>query len=131
LVYTDEDRVAHYSGGVLLNRGGLQMKANDLRSWLAEEGADNRLQKAFGDGAVQIVQSGPIRTRTGTSEHAEYYTDDDKIVLRGGDPTMNDSLRGNTRGAELTYYSDDDRLLVTGSDGKPAISHIRRKHPTK
>ena len=129
MVYTDQDRLAHYSGGVLLNRAGLQMKANDLRSWLAEEGADNRLQKAFADGAVQIVQTGPIRTRTGSSEHAEYYTDEEKIVLRGGNPTMNDSLRGNTRGTELTYYSDDDRLLVKGSDGKPAISHIRRKHP--
>jgi lipopolysaccharide export system protein LptA len=105
------------------------MKATDLRSWLAEEGADNRLQKAVADGAVEIVQAGPIRTRTGTSEHAEYYTDDEKIVLRGGVPTMNDSLRGNTRGTELTYYSNDDRLLVKGSDGKPAISQIRKKHP--
>jgi lipopolysaccharide export system protein LptA len=129
MVYTDEDRLAHYSGGVLLNRAGLQMKAAELRSWLAEEGADNRLQKAFADGGVQIVQTGPIRTRTGTSEHAEYYTDENKIVLRDGDPTMNDNVRGSTRGAELTYYSDDDRLLVKGSDGKPAISHIRKKHP--
>jgi lipopolysaccharide export system protein LptA len=129
MIYTDEDRLAHYSGGVVLNRAGLQMKAADMRSWLAEEGADNRLQKAFADGAVQIVQTGPIRTRTGSSEHAEYYTDENKIVLRGGDPTMNDNVRGNTRGAELTYYSDDDRLLVKGSDGKPAISHIKKKHP--
>ena len=129
MVYTDQDRLAHYSGGVLLNRAGLQMKAADLRSWLAEEGADNRLQKAVADGAVEIVQTGPIRTRTGTSEHAEYYTDDEKIVLRGGDPKMNDSLRGSTRGTELTYYSNDDRLLVKGSDGKPAISQIRKKHP--
>jgi lipopolysaccharide export system protein LptA len=129
MVYTDTDRLAHYSGGVALNRGGLEMKAADLRSWLAEEGADNRLQKAFADGAVQIVQKGPIRTRTGAAEHAEYYTDDNKIILRGGEPTMNDNVRGNTRGLELTYYSDDDKLLVTGSDGKPAVSHIRKKHP--
>lgn len=129
MVYTDQDRLAHYSGGVLLNRAGLQMKAVDLRSWLAEEGADNRLQKAFADGAVQIVQTGPIRTRTGSSDHAEFYTDENKIILRGGDPQMNDNVRGNTRGAELTYYSDDDKLLVKGSDGKPAVSHIRRKHP--
>jgi lipopolysaccharide export system protein LptA len=129
MVYTDQDRLAHYSGGVLLDRGTLQMKAADLRSWLAEEGADNRLQKAFADGGVEIVQKGPIRTRTGSSDHAEYYTDENKIVLRGGDPTMNDNVRGNTRGLELTYYSDDDRLLVKGSDAKPAISHIRKKHP--
>jgi lipopolysaccharide export system protein LptA len=129
MVYTDTDRLAHYSGGVQLTRAGLQMKAVELRSWLAEEGADNRLQKAFADGAVEIVQVGPIRTRTGKSEHAEYYTDEDKIVLRGGEPQMNDNVRGNTRGAELTYYSNDDRLLVNGTDAKPALSHILRKHP--
>jgi lipopolysaccharide export system protein LptA len=127
MVYTDSDRVAHYSGGVFLNRAGLQVKAVDLRAWLAEEGADNRLRKAFADGAVEVVQTGPIRTRTGLSEHAEYYTDEDKVVLRGGEPQLKDSLRGNTTGMELTYYSNDDRLLVTGSPAQPGISHIRRK----
>lgn len=128
LVYTDTDRLAHYSGGVFLNRAGLQVKAIDLRSWLNEEGADNRLQKAFADGAVEVVQVGPIRTRTGTSEHAEYYTDEDKIILRGGDPQMHDSIRGSTRGAELTYYSDDDRFLVNGSPAHPVASRILKKH---
>jgi lipopolysaccharide export system protein LptA len=129
MVYTDQDRLAHYSGGVFLNRGNLQMKSAELRSWLAEEGADDRLQKAYADGAVQIVQAGPLRTKTGTSEHAEYYTDEEKIILRGGDPQLSDNVRGSTRGTELTYYSNEDRLLVTGSAAKPAISHIRRKHP--
>ena len=129
MVYTDADRVAHYSGGVSLTRGNLQMKAADLRSWLAEEGADNRLQKAFADGNVQIVQTGPIRTRTGTAQHAEYYTDENKIILTGGRPAMNDNVRGNTQGQELIYYSDDDKLIVKGADGKPAISHILKKHP--
>lgn len=127
--YTEQDRLAHYGGGVLLTRGGLQVKAADLRSWLAEEGADNRLQKAFADGAVQIIQTTPLRTRTGASEHAEYYTDEEKVVLRGGDPQLNDSLRGSTRGAELIYYSDDDRLLVNGSPAHPVSSRIRRRHP--
>lgn len=129
MVYTDTDRLAHYSGGVFLSRAGLQVKAADLRSWLAEQGADNRLQKAFADGAVEIVQAGPVRTRTGSSEHAEYYTDEEKIILRGGDPQMRDSLRGSTRGAELTYYSDDDRLLVNGTAARPVSSRILRKHP--
>lgn len=129
LVYTDPDRLAHYSGGVVLNRAGLQINATALRAWLAEEGADSRLQKAFADGAARIVQTGPIRTRTGTGEHAEYYTDEEKIILRGGNPQMDDSLRGSTRGTQLTYYSDDDRLLVDGSAAAPAVSRIRRKHP--
>jgi lipopolysaccharide export system protein LptA len=129
LVYTDQDRLAHYSGGVFLDRGGLQVKANDVRSWLAEQGADSRLQKAFADGAVQIVQTTPERTRIGTSAHAEYYTDDGKVILRGGNPQLQDSLRGNTNGAELIYYATNDRLLVNGSAAHPATSYIRRKHP--
>lgn len=129
MIYTEQDRLAHYSGGVFLNRAGLQVKAVDLRSWLAEEGAENRLQKAFADGQVQIVQTGPVRSKTGTSEHAEYYTDEEKVVLRGGDPLLNDSLRGNTRGSELTYFANDDRLLVNGSQSQRATSLIRRKHP--
>jgi lipopolysaccharide export system protein LptA len=129
MAYTDQDRVAHYFGGVMLTRAGLQVKANDLRSWLAEAGADNRLVKAVAEGAVEIVQTGPLRTRTGTSEHAEYYTDENKVVLRGGNPQLNDSVRGNTRGTELTYYSDDDKLLVNGSTAQPVVSHIRRRHP--
>lgn len=129
MVYTEQNRLAHYSGGVFLNRAGLQVTAADVRSWLAEEGADSRLEKAFADGAVQVIQTGPVRTRIGTSEHAEYYTDEGKVVLRGGDPQLNDSLRGNTRGGELTYYATDDRLLVNGSAAHPAVSRIRRKHP--
>lgn len=129
MVYTEQNRLAHYSGGVSLNRAGLEVKAADVRSWLAQEGSASRLEKAFADGAVHIVETGPLRTRIGTGEHAEYYTDDEKVVLRGGDPQLNDSLRGNTRGGELTYYANDDRLLVSGSAAHPAISRIRRKHP--
>ncbi|HVN04956.1 MAG TPA: LPS export ABC transporter periplasmic protein LptC [Bryobacteraceae bacterium] len=128
MVYTDQDRLAHYSGGVVLSREGLQMKAVNLRAWLAEQSADSRLEKAFADGGVEIIQKGPLRTKTGSSEHAEYYTDEDKIVLRGGNPQMRDNVRGNTRGTELIYYSDDDRLLVNGSVASPALSHIVRKH---
>ena len=128
MVYTDADRLAHYSGGVVLHRGNLRMEAPELRAWLAEEGAESRLQKAFADGGAQIVQTGPVRARTGSAEHAEYYTDEEKIVLRGGHPEMTDSLRGSTRGAELTYYSKGDRLFVNGSEAQPAVSRLRRKH---
>jgi hypothetical protein len=105
------------------------MKAVDLRSWLAEEGADNRLQKAFADGAVQIVQTGPIRTGPAPASTPSITPMKIRSSCAAAIPTMNDNVRGNTRGAELTYYSDDDRLLVKGSDGKPAVSHIRKKHP--
>ena len=141
LVYTDQDRLAHYAGGVELNRPGLAVKSDELRAVLAESKSDDkgdkkdaddpepsRLEKAFADGHVEIVQTAPDRTRTGTSEHAEYYTDDERIILRGGKPQMLDSKKGYARGGELTYFVNDDRLLVAGGGPKErATGHLRRK----
>jgi lipopolysaccharide export system protein LptA len=76
---------------------------------------------------VEIVQAAPDRTRTGTSDHAEYFTDNERIVLRGGQPQMVDSKKGYARGTELTYFVNDDRLLVSGSAQQRATSRLRRK----
>ncbi len=144
LAYTDQDRLAHYTGGVVLTRPQLQVKADDLRAILAPQDNDkkteqkkdqngdddqesSRLEKAYADGHVEIVQAATDRTRTGTSDHAEYYTDNERIVLSGGEPQMVDSRKGFTRGAELTYYVNDDRLLVSGSPKEPATGRLRRK----
>jgi lipopolysaccharide export system protein LptA len=127
LVYTEENRLAVYTGGVLLNRPGLQVKGKELRAFLAESGADSRLEKAFADGAVEIVENAPDRTRTGTGEHAEYYTDAQKVLLRGGRPKLVDSVKGSMQGDELTYFANDGRLLGSGSPQQPVNSRIRRK----
>jgi lipopolysaccharide export system protein LptA len=131
LVYTDADRLAVYTGGTVMNRTGMQVKSRELRAYLAQEGADSRLVKAFADGAVEIVQIAADRKRTGKAEHCEYYTENQKVVLRGGDPEFVDTLNGNpkgsTRGVELTYFANDDRLQVIGSPDQPVKSRIRRR----
>ena len=134
LVYTEQDRLARYTGGAQLDRPGLRVKSDELRAFLAEEKADgsagdseSRVEKAFADGHVEIVQTAPARTRTGTGEHAEYYAADERIVLNGGQPQLVDSKRGFTRGSELTYFINDDRLLVSGTPGHRATSRLRQK----
>jgi lipopolysaccharide export system protein LptA len=128
MVYTDQNRLAVYTGGVLLNRTGLRVKSRELRAFLADSSADSRLEKAFAEGAVEIIQTASDRIRTGTGEHGEYYPDEQKVVLRGGKPHMIDSLKGNeSRGDELTYYANDDRLLVNGSVAQPVKSVLHRK----
>ena len=129
MTYLDSERVAHYTNGVTLNRPGLDVQSRELRSYMnsAEAKSGSSLDKAFADGAVKIVQMSPGRKRTGTSEHAEYYVDEAKVILQNGEPQLVDSLRGTTKGKQLTWYSNNDRLLVDGAASLPAESNIRRK----
>jgi len=126
LVYTDQDHLAVYTGGVVLNRPDLQVKSRELRAFLADDSADSRLEKAFAEGTVEIIQSARGRSRTGTAEHGEYYPDEQKVILRGGEPQLLDSLRGMTRGTQLTYFANDDRLRVDGSAERPSQGQYRR-----
>lgn len=134
LVYTDSNRLAYYTGGVDLNRPGMHVTSTELRAFLAEQGSDSRLEKAFADGNVVIVNSGKLHTRTGSGDHSEYYTGDQKVILQGPKTklarlvdTVNGAPRANTLGTELTYYANDDRLLVNGGPGQPVETQIHRK----
>jgi lipopolysaccharide export system protein LptA len=132
MVYTEASRLTHYTGGVQLKRPGLQVKSQELRAFLGEAGADSRLEKAFAEGAVEIFSTGKDRTRTGTGEHAEYYTADQKVILRGPRVRMVEKIFINpqpntTEGKEAVYFANDDRLLMTGEPDKPGNSRINRK----
>jgi lipopolysaccharide export system protein LptA len=130
LVYTDENRLAVYTGGVQLTRPNMLITCLDLRAFLAPQGADNRLEKAFADGNVKIVQRAPDHTRTGTAEHSEYYTDDERVILRGGTPLLVDSVNGKEKekgqAPEWIYRVDDGSLQGNGSEGIPVQSRILR-----
>jgi lipopolysaccharide export system protein LptA len=90
-------------------------------------GEGSTLERMIADGQVNIVQAAPDRTRKGSSEHAEYYTAGEKILLTGGSPVMTDSLKGTTRGTKLTYTGADDTLLVEGAPAQPASSRLKRQ----
>ena len=126
MTYSDKERVAHYSGGAVLTRATTVVTAREIRAVL-KPGEDSSLDRAVADGAVRIVQTTPQRTRTGTSEHAEYYTADARVLLTGGSPELVDTIDGRTRGRKLTYFSNNDRLLVEGAEGQPVESKLLRK----
>lgn len=134
MVYTDADRLAVYTGGVDFWRPTMTVKCASMKAFLnpQDSDADSRINHAFGDGKVEIVEFVPAdhRQRIGNSEHAEYYTEEGKIVLSGGEPVLNDSKRGTTRGATLTYYTDDKNLVIGGTPEKKALSHLRKKSTT-
>ena len=83
MVYTEETRVVDYTGGVVMKRPEMIITAKTIRAFLKDADEDSSLDKAFADGTVKIVSTSQKlkRTRTGTSEHAEYYADDGKVIL--------------------------------------------------
>jgi lipopolysaccharide export system protein LptA len=132
MVYTEDDRLTHYTGGVLLNRPNMRVKSKELRAYLAEEGSDSRVEKAVADGDVEIFSTAKDRTRTGTGQHSEYYTDEQKVILNGGWVKMVqkkfvEPKPETSEGTEMTYYVNDDRLLVTAPPEKPGNTRIVRK----
>jgi len=127
LNYDDNRRLARYSGGAVMERPNMTVKGREIQAFLRNDSDDSSLDHAFADGKVEIHQTSPDRTRDSASEHAEYYVDDDKVILEGGQPRFVDSLRGTTHGQKLTWYSGDDRLLVDGVEKDPVQSVIRRK----
>jgi lipopolysaccharide export system protein LptA len=123
MTWLDKERIAHYRGGVTLTRPGLTVKSLELRAWMN----DSTLDKAFADGAVQITMVAPERTRTGTGEHGEYYLGDEHMILTGAPALFTDTVKGTTRGRELTWYARNDRLLVEGAEAQPAVTTFRKK----
>jgi lipopolysaccharide transport protein LptA len=131
MFYRDDKRVAFYKGGVKLVRDTMTVKSKELRALLTpkseKKNDESSLDHAVADGEVVIVAIKPDRTRTGTSEHCEYYTKEDKVILNGGAPQMLDSYKGITKGRQLTYYSDDDRLVVEGQKDQLAYTQMKKK----
>jgi lipopolysaccharide export system protein LptA len=128
MVYTESDRVAHYTGGTHMVRPGMDVTASEIRAFLNDSKADSSLDHAIADGHAIIVRTEPDRTLTGTGEHCEYYASDERIFMKGGHPVLVDSVRGTTKGQELTYYVDDDKLIVNGEKKDLVTTRVLRRH---
>ncbi len=128
LVYTEETRIAVYSGGVKLQRSSdMTVTGKEIKAYLNDADADSSLNKTVADGEVKIVSTARAKMRTGTAEHSEYYADDGKVILSGGRPQLVDTKEGKTRGDQLTWWANDDRLLINGLPTSPVKSIVRKK----
>jgi lipopolysaccharide export system protein LptA len=131
MFYKDDERLAHYTGGVTLLHDRMKVTSNELRAFLTSDSETDQdsgtsLHHAYADGDVKIVQTMAGRTRTGMSEHCEYYPKQNKVILNGGLAKMADTRKGTTVGQQLTYYSDTDHVIVEGKPKKPVVSDMER-----
>jgi lipopolysaccharide export system protein LptA len=132
LEYSTETRIARYTGGVRLERPGLTVDSRELRAFLKDSESDSSLDKALADGAVKTVMvtsepGKPKHIRTGTSEHAEYYAGEQKVILNGGLVKADDSVKGKSEGTELTWSAKDDSLRMDGDASKQVRTVIPKK----
>jgi lipopolysaccharide export system protein LptA len=136
LVYNTETRLAHYTGGVHLERPGLTVDSHELRAFLNDSNADSSLDKAIADGAVKIFSVSTEkngkgkRTRTGTAEHGEYYANEQMMILSGGRPTVTDSTKRTSSAKKLTWWANDDRLLEEADESAPVVTSLPKSTPT-
>ena len=131
LTYDDSAKLAHYRGNAKLVKSGLDVSASEMRIWFRDEKdskgkVETKLDRMFADGAVEVLERMPQRTRRGAGEHAEYYLDDERFLLNGGNPVISDSVRGVSRGREITWYARQDRLIVDNTGSGPSVSRIKR-----
>jgi lipopolysaccharide export system protein LptA len=132
LLYDDDKKLAHYTGGVKLVRDKMTVTSQELRAFFKQDqdktdDDSSSLDHVFADGDVIVKDVRPDRTRTGTAPHAEFYADDNKLILNGGKAQMVDSVKGTTVGEELTYFNDDDQMLVKGEKKALAVTHMKKK----
>lgn len=132
LVYHDDTRLALYTGGVTMVRQHMTVDSDQMKAILTPKTDDNSnqssLDHAIADGHVKVFDTvAEGHTRTGTGDHCEYFTKDDKVVLNGGAPQFVDSLKGVTKGKQLTYFSGEDKLIVEGETKQQAFTRMKKK----
>jgi lipopolysaccharide export system protein LptA len=134
MIYSDKTRQAYYQGGaqglVSLERPALNAKSKSLRTWLTNVpkkggGEETQLEKALFEGDVRLNGSRDGRNRDGESQRAEYYPREERLELSGGNPMVNDSVSGMSRGDRITWLAREDRLIVDNTGSGPAVSRIK------
>jgi lipopolysaccharide export system protein LptA len=73
-----------------------------------------------------VQKEPPDRTLTGTGVHGEYYSGEEKVILRGSNARLVDTLKGTSEAPELIYFINDDRLLGSGAPNNPVKSRVKR-----
>ena len=130
--FDNTNRRAVYRRDIMLQRGDLIIRAEELEGFLAppDSEASSRLEKAVAKTNVAITQTAPeaTATRRAFGEHAVYDPSEESVRLTGAPARVVDESGNESAGLALTYHLRDDRLLVQGGDGDRARS-LRRNQP--
>ena len=121
LVYEDSLQKATYSRNVRMNSASGRLNSDQLEVFLREENNRKSVERMLATGKVKIEQPGKLAT----SESAEFFQSEKKVILTGGMPRVLDSERGSTVGPRLTMHFDDGSITVAGNPESHVITRQR------
>jgi lipopolysaccharide export system protein LptA len=136
LTYKDDERRAHFEGGVIAKSQDATITCHVMDVFLKPReqnpspvGSTASPRVAGAEKLDRIVATGQViitqPARRGTGDQLVYTAEDDKYVLTGGPPSIFDAERGKITGVSLTFFRTDDRVLVEGNEADPAVTHTR------
>ena len=121
LVYEDGLQKATYFRNVRMNSAMGRLNSDQLEVFLRDENNKKSVERMLATGKVKIEQPGKVAT----SESAEFFQSEKKVILTGGMPRVLDSERGSTVGPRLTMYFDDGSITVAGNPETRVITRQR------
>lgn len=142
LTYVDDQRKAHFTGGVVMKATDAILSSQEADAYLQPRqqapprpaGAappskgsvvsePSQLEKVIAWDHVVVLQP----TRRVLGEHLVYTAADGKYVVTGGAPSIFDAEKGISHGDSLTFYNRDDRVLIESKDSKssPTVTQTR------
>jgi lipopolysaccharide export system protein LptA len=130
LAYSDSQRTAKFTGGVVARSGDSSMKSQETTVFLQAAGQQSgavtqdsasRIERIVAEGRVVLQE--PLRRATG--ERLVYTASDGKYVMTGGSPSIFDAEHGAVTGNSLTFYSHDDRVLVGSAGAARSVTQTR------
>ena len=121
LVFEDALQKATYFRNVRMNSATGRMSSDQLEIFLKHENNRKSVERMLATGKVKIEQPGKLAS----SESAEFFQSEKKVVLTGGMPRVLDSERGSTVGPRLTMFFDDGSITVAGNPETRVITRQR------
>jgi lipopolysaccharide export system protein LptA len=124
LTYTDTEREARFSGGVVARGEDGVLTADHADVFL------NAAASVHTTGPSQLDHIIAVRhvlvqqqERRAEGEKLVYTASNESYVMTGGAPMLSDPVNGTVRGDSLTFFSRDDRVVVEGKGDSRAVTH--------
>jgi lipopolysaccharide export system protein LptA len=102
-----KEGLAVFTGNVVASQNGSTQYADRMEVYLDDKG--NRIVRTVSTGNVRIITKD---CRTGTAKRAEYYDDEQRVVLIGDARVWRDD--NVVTGEKITIFLAEDRSVVEG-----------------